>query len=143
MKKMFTFFVALFILSTTMFAQTELGIRAGDVSGGNFAVDGIISIASWSRIHADVSFGSGVGIDLLWDFIYQPLDGEALNWYAGVGPFAQIDDPFALGVVGEIGLEYRFKFPLSVSADWHPAFRIIENTDFSAGGFGLNVRYIF
>ena len=120
----------------------EIGIRFGDATGGNVAVDAVFSLGSWSRVHGDVSFGDGVGIDLLWDFIYQPLGGEAFSWYAGVGPFAWIGDPFGLGVVGELGLEYKFKFPMSISADWRPSFRIIENTDFHAGGFGLNIRYV-
>jgi len=28
-------------------------------------------------------------------------------------------------------------------ADWRPSFIIIENTDFEAGWFGFNVRYVF
>lgn len=143
MKKLLLILSVLFALVTVSSAQ-ELGIRFGDATGGNVAIDGVFSLGSWSRVHGDVSFGnSGVGVDLLWDFIYQPLSGEAFNWYAGVGPFVWIGDPFQLGVVGELGLEYRFKFPMSLSADWRPSFRIIDNTDFNAGGFGLNVRYIF
>jgi len=143
LKKLLLILSVLFALVTVSSAQ-ELGIRFGDATGGNVAVDAVFSLGSWSRVHGDVSFGnSGVGVDLLWDFIYQPLSGEAFNWYAGVGPFVWIGDPFQLGVVGELGLEYRFQFPLSLSADWRPSFRIIDNTDFSASGFGLNVRYIF
>ena len=145
MRKIFTIIAAVMLLASVVSAQTELGVRFGDATGGNVAVDGIISIASWSRIHADVSFGnSGVGVDLLWDFIYQPLGGEAFKWYAGVGPFLDIQDPFGLGVVGELGLDYHFnQVPISISADWRPSFKIIENTDFQAGGFGLNIRYVF
>ena len=143
MKKLFILFAVLMFITTAASAQSELGIRGGDVSGGNVAIDGIISIGSWSRVHADLSFGNGVGIDLIWDFIYKPLGGEAFHWYAGVGPYAVIDDPFTLGVAGELGLQYNFQFPMSLSIDWRPTFRIIENTNFSAGGFGLNIRYVF
>jgi hypothetical protein len=132
-----------FMLITTMASAQEVGVRWGDVTGGDVAVDAVFSMGNLSRIHADISFGNGVGVDLLWDFIYKPLGGEALNWYAGVGPYAVFDDPFTLGIVGELGLEYRFNFPVSVSADWRPSFRIIDDTDFHAGGFGLNIRYIF
>ncbi len=143
MKKLSLVLSVLFALATISSAQ-ELGVRFGDVSGGNVAVDGVFSLGSWSRLHGDVSFGSGVGIDVLWDFIYQPLGGEAFNWYAGVGAFTFLGTPFALGVAGEIGLEYRFnKVPISLSADWRPYLRIVEDTDFYAGSFGLNVRYIF
>ena len=144
MKKIFTVLLALFLLTTVNFSQ-EIGVRFGEVTGGNVAIDGVFSIGQFSRVHGDVSFGNnGVGVDLLWDFIYQPLSGEAFKWYAGVGPFLNIQDPFALGVVGELGLDYHFnKVPISISADWRPSFRIIENTDFDVVGFGLNIRYVF
>ena len=142
MKKLILILAAIFLVTSVASAQ-ELGVRFGDTSGGNVAVDGIFPLGSLSRIHGDVSFKDGVGIDLIWDFLYKPLGGEALNWYAGVGAFTHIGDNFTLGVVGELGLEYRFNFPISLSADWRPSFRIIDNTDFSVKGFGVNIRYIF
>ncbi len=136
--------VAVVAASYSFSNAQELGVRFGDVSGGNVAIDGLFSIGEFSRIHADVSFGKGVGIDVLWDFFYRPLGGEAFNWYMGVGPYTKIDDPFKLGIVGEIGLEYHFNsVPISLSADYRPAFEIIDNTDFHAGGFGFNVRWRF
>jgi hypothetical protein len=141
-RRVFLFAVVL-MLSTTPASAQELGARFGDVSGGDVAVDAVFSLGKFTRTHADVSFGNDLGIDLLFDFQYRPLGEEALNWYAGVGPYAVFSDPFTLGAVGEVGLEYRFDFPMSVSADWRPYFRIIDDTDFDAGGFGLNVRYIF
>ncbi len=143
MKKLLLILSILFALITVSTAQ-ELGVRFGDVSGGNVAVDGVFALGSWSRVHADVSFGDGVGIDALWDFIYQPLGGEAFYWYAGVGAFTFLGDPFQLGVAGELGLEYKFNnAPITLSIDWRPYLRIIDNTDFHAGSFGLNVRYVF
>jgi hypothetical protein len=59
-----------------------------------------------------------------------------------VGAFTFLGDPFQLGAVGEIGLEYHFDFPLAIGADWRPSFRIVEDTHFSAEGFGVNVRYV-
>ena len=134
----------LFTISFSQINAQELGVRFGDVTGGNVAIDAILSMGETTRIHADVSFGNGVGIDLLWDFIYEPLGGEDLHWYAGLGPYAFLGDPFALGAVGEIGLEYRFnEFPLVIGADWRPYFRIIDNTDIGVNSFGLNVRWVF
>ncbi len=143
MKKLLVI-VAMFMMCATITTAQELGIRWGDVSGGDVAIDAVFGMGQFTRTHADLSFGNGVGIDLLWDFIYKPLGQEAFNWYAGVGPYAVFDTPNTnLGVMGELGLEYKFDFPMSVSADWRPSFRIVDNTDFSAGGFGLNVRYVF
>ena len=137
--------LALIIASYSYSGAQEIGVRFGDVSGGNVAVDGIFGTGQFSRIHADVSFGNnGVGVDVLWDFLYRPLGGEAFNWYAGVGPYTIIGNVFDLGVAGEIGIEYRFNtVPIALGIDWRPMLEIIDNTQFHAGGFGLNVRYVF
>lgn len=143
MKKVVLIFA--FVLATCgyTFAQ-EIGIRAGVISGGHVAIDGVFGTSKFSRIHADVSFGHGMGIDLLWDFLYRPIGGEAFNWYVGAGPYTQIADPFYLGVAGEIGIEYRFNgIPLAIGADWRPALSIIETTDFYFDVFGVNIRYVF
>lgn len=143
MRKLFLM-VALVLATFSFSSAQEVGVRFGDVSGGNVAIDALFSTGDFSRIHADISFGDGVGIDVLWDFLYRPLGGEAFNWYAGVGPYIYINDPFWLGVVGELGLEYRFaNVPISLSFDWRPALSIIEVTDLHMGGFGLNIRYVF
>jgi hypothetical protein len=142
MKKI-VFTLLIFVLSLSAKGQ-EIGIRFGDVLGNDVAVDGIFSAGEFSRLHADVSFGSGVGIDLLWDFQVKPLGSDGLNWYLGFGPSMLIDDPFWLGVSGEIGLEYHFKdVPIALGIDWRPIFFIIEDTEFEAGGFGFNARYVF
>lgn len=108
-------------------------------------MDAVFSVADFSRVHADVSFGDGgAGVDLLWDFLYKPMEGEAFYWYLGAGPYTFLGSPFELGVVGEAGIEYRFNnIPLVIGADWRPLLRVIDNTDFDMGGFGINVRMVF
>jgi hypothetical protein len=143
MKKLILIFT-LFCASQFVRSQ-EIGIRFGDVTGNDVAVDGVFSSGKFSRIHADVSFGNGgVGADALWDFIYKPIDGDNLKWYLGAGPSVFIGDNFLLGASGEVGLEYRFEeVPIALGLDWRPTLWIVEETDFHAGGFGLNVRYVF
>ncbi len=135
-------FVLGFMFAGTATSQ-EVGIRFGDIVGNDVAVDFVWGGKS-SRMHADVSFGDGVGVELLFDFINRPLGGESFNYYLGIGPFAWLGDPFKLGAVGEIGLEYRFKgVPIVIGADWRPSFRIIKDTHFFADRFGLNIRWLF
>ncbi|UZD21614.1 outer membrane insertion C- signal [Algoriphagus halophytocola] len=122
----------------------EVGVRFGQFGGNNVAIDGVFSLGQFSRIHADVSFGSGVGIDALWDFIYRPVGSSDFKWYVGAGPSLYIDDPFSLAAAGEVGIEYAFEeVPIVIGADWRPTFRIVENTDFFADVFGLNIRWRF
>lgn len=142
MKKLIVIFAFLFAGHAA--SAQELGVRFGDVLGNSVAVDGVFGAGKFSRIHANLSFGDGVGVEALWDFIYRPLGGEAFNWYVGVGPSMLINDPFLLGASGEIGLEYRFNgAPIALGLDWRPTLYIVEKTDFDAGGFGLNIRYVF
>ena len=142
MKKLF--YVILISAGFFQLSQAqEVGIRFGDAIGGNVAVDAVFGLGEFSRIHADASFGDGgVGVEALWDFFDRPI-ASGFDWYIGAGPFAFLGDPFLLGISGEIGIEYHFDFPLAIGADWRPTFTIIENTDFHAGGFGLNIRYVF
>lgn len=143
MKKTILIIAVLLVTCGYTFAQ-ELGIRGGIISGGNVAIDGVFGTSKYSRIHADVSFGNGVGIDLLWDFLYRPIGGEAFNWYVGAGPYTQLADPFYLGVAGEVGIEYRFNnVPLAIGADWRPMLSIITETNFYADVFGVNIRWVF
>ena len=77
-------------------------------------------------------------------FIYKPLgDVQGLNWYTGAGATTYIGDDFNLGVAGEVGLEYHFDFPMAIGIDWRPHLNIIEDTNFNANSFGLNLRYVF
>jgi hypothetical protein len=144
MRRRILFIVFFGYLIATLCSAQELGVRLGDVTGGHVAIDGVFSVGQFSRVHADISFGNGVGIDALWDFIYRPLGEEAFNWYLGAGPYIQIDDPFWLGAAFEAGLEYRFTgIPLALGFDWRPALSIIERTDLHFEGFGFNIRYVF
>lgn len=139
--------VAVLIISSALSSNAqELGVRFGGTNGhGGAAIDAVFAAGQFSRIHADLGFyKGGVGVDVLWDFLYKPLSGEAFNWYLGVGPSTYIADPFWLGISGEIGLEYRFQgVPIAIGADWRPTLWVVEETQFGADSFGLNVRFVF
>jgi hypothetical protein len=137
--------ILLFVVAcVSMGKAQELGLRFGDAIGGNVAVDGVFSSGKFSRIHADISFGDGLGLEALWDVIYRPLGADGFDWYLGVGPYLFIGDPFELGVSGELGIEYHFKdIPLALGVDWRPTLRLIDDTDMLWGKAGFNIRYVF
>ena len=137
------FVVTLVILFTKIGTAQEIGIRGGDLSGGNIALDAALLTGDFSRIHADISFGEDIGIDVIWDFIYRPLVDESLFIYSGVGPYFLFTDPFTMGAAGEIGFEYRFdSVPIALGIDWRPLLSITEETEFIPEGFGFNLRFI-
>jgi len=137
------FFMA-FGLSLQSQAQ-EVGLRFGDSNGNNIAVDAIVSLGDFQRIHADVSFGGdGVGLEVLWNPLFRPVGNSDFNWYAGFGPSLFLGDPFTLGAAGEIGIEYAIRdVPITIGADWRPVFVIVEDTSFVPNGFGINIRWRF
>lgn len=123
----------------------ELGVRFGDAMANrsSVAIDAVFSLGKFSRIHGDVSFGNGVGVELQWDFLYRPISDIPFNWYVGVGPSLYLGNPFGLGAAGEIGLEYRFKdAPLALGLDYRPTLVLVETTTWF-NAFGFNVRYVF
>jgi hypothetical protein len=121
----------------------ELGLRFGDTVGNTVAIDGVFAMSS-GRIHADVSFGDGVGVEALYDFIYGQLGQEAFNYYIGAGAFTWLWKDFNLGISGELGIEYHFTgLPLALGLDWRPSLQIVDQTNFTLGRFGVNIRYVF
>ena len=142
--KQLIFTLALGLMVQAGYGQ-ELGIRFGTSMGNknSVAIDGVFALGKFSRIHGDVSFGTGVTVDVLWDFLYRPVGDEPIYWYVGAGPSLYLGSPFGLGASGEIGLEYKFNtIPLAFGVDWRPTFVIVETTDF-VSGFGINLRYVF
>ncbi len=142
MKKLLLIVLSLTFLSGVTQAQ-EVGIRFGDTVGNDVAIDGVFG---WKggRIHADVSFGGGMGVEAIYDFLYGRLGQEAFNYYIGLGAFTWLGNPFQLGVSSELGIEYHFAgFPLALGLDWRPSLRIIDDTNFTVSRFGLNIRFVF
>ena len=143
MKKFFYVLASVMLFSIGTSSAQEVGVRFGDAIGGEVAIDVVTSIGQFSRIHGDISFGNGLGVEALYDFYHQPLEHAGFAWYIGAGPYMFIGDPFQFGVSGEIGIEYHFSIPMAIGIDWRPSLRIIDDTKFIWDGFGLNVRYVF
>lgn len=151
MKKLLVLFTVFVLYSSALSAQ-ELGIRYGEVTAGKWAVDGVLSIGSLKRVHLNLSLDKGLGLDGIWDFAFNRIKREAIYYYFGVGAFIYIetheednkDDKFNFGILGEAGLEYRFRdAPIVIGFDWRPSFKLIDETQFSVGGFGVNARFVF
>jgi hypothetical protein len=140
--KILSIVILLFAAGNLDLQAQEIGIRFGDFYGNNVAIDGVFALGEFSRIHADVSFGgNGLGIDALWNPIYDDIPDTDLQWYAGFGPALYLGDDFRFGAAGEVGAEYAFAdVPITIGLDLRPYFFLVEETEFRAG-FGLNVRW--
>ncbi len=144
-KVLFILLASLFVLAGELKAQKngyELGVRFGDTYGSSLVIDGMIPIGS-GRIHADLSFWDD-GLTLAGLYNWQFPVVESLYFYPGVGAtLSTAGSEVGIGAVGEVGLEYKFKFPLSIGLDWRPVIGLVNYSGFHADGLGLNVRYRF
>lgn len=134
-------FAALFFGAITTQAQ-EIGLRFGHINGNNVAVDGIFSTGEFSRVHGNLSFGqNGLGLDAIWNPIYEDIPDTDFKWYAGFGPSVYLSDSFRLGAAGEVGVEYTFlEVPITLGLDFRPYLFLVEVTEFRSG-FGFNARW--
>lgn len=135
-------FTALFlILSSALFSQ-EIGIRVGDFTYSSVAIDGIVDFNDSTRLHGDITFGDGIGANLLYDFTVSNLDNSDFQYYFGTGLSTFVGDPFILGVNGEAGIEYLVKnIPVTIGVDWRPQLNVITKTSLEILQFGINIRY--
>jgi hypothetical protein len=140
--KLFALMMGIVLLTTLQSQAQEIGLRFGQLNGNNVALDGVFATGDFTRIHANVSFGgNGLGIDALWNPIYDDIPDTDFKWYAGFGPSVYLSDNFRLGAAGEIGAEYAFsEVPITIGLDFRPYLFLVEVTEFRAG-FGLNVRW--
>jgi hypothetical protein len=138
----FTLILAGLVLGSISTQAQELGLRFGHLNGNNVALDGIFSTGEFSRVHANVSFGQkGLGVDALWNPIYDDIPDTDFNWYAGFGPSVYLSEDFRFGGAGEVGVEYAFsEVPITLGLDFRPYLFLVEVTEFRAG-FGLNARW--
>ncbi len=122
----------------------ELGLRFGEMTGNNIAIDGILNFKT-SRLHTDISFGDGVGVDIIYDFIYSPIStASKMYYYVGMGVVTLFYSEFEMGATGEVGFEYRFDgIPFVIGLDYRPSIIVIGSTNFHWNGFGVNMRYVF
>lgn len=79
---------------------------------------------------------------------------EGLSWYYGPGGTVGFSNTtsfnpvskLSLGVVGQIGFEYKFEFPLQLTIDYRPTFYIMRPAWINLGEYRdvcLSARYRF
>ena len=154
MKKVLFTLLAVFALSFAASAQNNaIGLRFAGGSGYAAEISYLQGLGS-NRIELDLGLTNSFDNN----YHYANLTGVyqwcfnitgGLGWFVGAGAnlgvhFAKNENPaFGLGVDGQIGLEYKFSFPLQLSFDVRPQYDLIG----SASGFGwggaLGVRYMF
>lgn len=137
-----------------MSAQTNekaIGVRFG--TGGEITYQHPLS--ETNRLELDLgSTSHSLGITGIYHWVNDLSNWtEGMYWYLGPGAAVGFSNTipsgttsrFMLGVAGQIGLEYKFEFPLQLTLDYRPVYYIIQPKG-AGGSYGdicLSARYRF
>lgn len=157
MKKVLVLLFAVAAFGFAANAQNNaIGVRVGGGQGYNAELSGQFGLGG-GRLEVDLGWGHrDWGSDLSITGAYQWTGTIVGNfgWYAGVGAhvgFWSYDHPagsdtdFALALVGQGGVEYKFDaVPIQLSLDIRPRLYLIpDNADFHWGDIAFGIRYCF
>lgn len=136
--------VCVFLLSTQVMAQkysTALGLR---FSNQNYGITLKQRIFKTVAVEGLMTAGEREIVGTFMIVNHFPIIGRGLNFYAGGGGHLGGLKDFGpvLGIDAMVGLEVKLPFmPLTVSADFKPAYHILHEDWFDANT-AVSVRYI-
>ena len=139
-------------------ADNAIGLRLGDNDGLGAEVSYQMGLSDTNRLEFGLAWRSRNHFSALkltglyqWVFTLDGL-GDGFNWYAGAGGgFGSWkikndyvgDDGTFLFVAGDIGIEYKFDFPLLLSLDFRPELGFSDFNNDLGLDIALGARYTF
>ena len=146
---------AVLVLASFSFAnaqQNAIGIKFGN--GGDISFQRYLGGSERQRAEFNVGISSFDFDVFTVNGLYQWVFGlsgiaEGLKWHAGAGAGAAFgtDIDLGLNVLGNIGIEYNFNFPLQLALDWTPTIVSVApsfgNTYFGGNAIRLAARLRF
>ncbi len=140
---LFAFLFCAFISESKAQSAFEAGVRLGD-GFDSFSIDATFPLSKAPRLHSAFYLNNGFDLGLYFDWMFS-LDGgpSGLKFYPGVGPELYFGDDFNLGIAGDFGVEYSFKFPLTIGFDYRPGFMVTNKFNFYSGNWGILARFRF
>lgn len=144
--------ISLFI-GVTLFTQAQtmeksIGVRI--TNGGEFSFQNPLGNSTRAELDFGIYGTNTVLLTGIYQWVFELQEG--FNWYAGLGPQAGLWDKLdhngkhlALGIAGQVGIEYNLSIPVQISLDYRPGFTIIPtgHNYNSLYAIGLGVRYRF
>ena len=159
MKKIFLTLTLIVSMVSAIKAQADnkaIGLRLGGGFGGGAEISYQQPLDKANRLEVDLGLNSwGFGLNGIYQWVWDLSDlGDGFNWYAGVGAgvgtynFNYGNDihanrDFSIGVLGQVGLEYKFEIPLTLSLDYRPGIYFVPSFNGSYDGICLGARYRF
>ena len=159
MKKIFLTLTLIVSMVSAIKAQTDnkaIGLRLGGGFGGGAEISYQQPLDKTNRLEVDLGLNSwGFGLNGIYQWVWDLSDlGDGFNWYAGIGAgvgtynFNYGNDihanrDFSIGVLGQVGLEYKFEIPLTLSLDYRPGIYFVPSFNGTYDGICLGARYRF
>ena len=154
------FILALIVSMVSVLEAQEdnkaIGLRLGSGFGGGAEISYQQPLSKDNRIELDLGLNSwGFGLNGVYQWVWDLSDlADGFNWYAGVGAgigsynFNYVNDnhgpsDLSIGVLGQVGIEYRFEIPLTLSLDYRPGIYLVPSFNGSYDGICLGARYRF
>lgn len=152
MKKVFVLLFAVVALSFAGNAQNALGVRGAFGNSTAAELSYQHGLGSANRLELDLGWhnyekwGSYINLTGIYQWNFNITGG--LGWYAGLGANVGLftgrdENNFGVGFDAQIGLEYKFAFPLQVSIDFRPQWDLLGAASGFGYGVALGLRYCF
>lgn len=148
MKKFFLAIVMLVVTSSAIQTasaqeQNAIGLRLG--YGAEISYQRMLGPGNRLEVDLGAIGFKHLNVAATYQWKWDIAGAEGLNWFVGPGvDFGAYDDHFAVGIVGQIGLGYDFRIPLSLTIDWRPYFMLAPSFHFPFdGSVAIGVRYRF
>ncbi|MEE9349288.1 MAG: hypothetical protein V3U80_04515 [Flavobacteriaceae bacterium] len=150
-------FIGTFAMSSQTIADKTIGLRFGDANGLGAEVSFQKSLGDSNRLEAGLSWRNGsyynaIKLAAIYQWVFDIENIEGLNWYVGAGGgFGswKVKSDFTgnggtyLFAAGDIGIDYKFSFPLLLSLDFRPEIGFADFNNDLGLDFALGVRYTF
>jgi hypothetical protein len=159
MKKLVLGFVLTLFCASTVWGQVDtkaIGLRMGSGFGYGAEVSYQHPLSKNHRVEIDFGLNrSGFGLNGIYHWVWDLSDlADGFNWYAGFGGgvglynfdyvLSPLNSPsLSLGVVGQVGIEYKFEIPITLSLDYRPGIYFINGFNPSVDGICIAGRYRF
>ena len=153
MKKLLLLVALLAMSAIAVNAQKRaIGGRLG--FGTDFSYQHNMGKKNMLEVEVGLPAFSGFEAAATYDWIFPIRSWEEAGnwiWYAGVGAGGGLyEGNFVAGLIGRLGIEYNFDFPLNLSLDWRPIIGPTFEADHNfydkglyKNAFALGIRYRF
>ena len=152
----FALFVSMVSVLSAQADNKAIGLRLGSGFGYGAEISYQQPLSKANRLEVDLGANSwGFGLNGIYQWVWDLSDlGDGFNWYAGVGVGLgsynfnfdnDIHSPsnFSIGVLGQVGIEYKFEIPLTISLDYRPGIFIVPSFNGTYDGICIAGRYRF